>query len=374
MTALAVLLAAVTCVTGDVSVDTPYFDAGWTRVKTVFSAERTKNIYGCPPKGCEPLSSYSNGLLVARNRYPKGVEDCAIVGGIALSMFVDRYAVTGEEKLKGEARWVAEGLRNLVFNHAYPGYVTRGLHPADGQSIGALSSRDQVTHLVHGLWRYAKSPLANADDRALAAKTVAAVADWMIRTVTRENDWNFGQADGKPDPRGVCKMREVRPHEAARLASVYAAAWDLSGKPCYRVALDEVLPEALEGSEGLEKMSANDLKYGVPDYALLQMSSSLEVLRGVKCEAVKRIDAILLSVARLAARRDAEGVAYYPWLCGAAERPLLQLMATGFVFSDAAKEKLCKSLAEVPFEKAGSTRIVELSAAYWKWRLSGKAA
>lgn len=339
----------------------------------MFSSEATKNVYACAPKDCEPLSSYSNGLLIARNRYPKGVEDCAIVGGIALSMFVDRHAVTGEDALKAEARWTAEGLRNLVFNHAHPGYVSRGLNPADGKSIGALSSRDQVTHLVHGLWRYAKSPLADAPDRALATTTVVAVAEWMLRTVTEETDWNFGQADGAPDPRGVCKMRKTRPHEAARLASVYAAAWDLSGKPRYRTALDEVLGEALDGSEGIEKMGKSDLKWGVPDYALLQMSSSLEVLRGVVKDerSLRRIDALLLAVARLAAQRDADGDGHCPWLCGAAERPLALLMSPGFAFSDAAREKLFGAIAEVPFGKAGSTRIVEMSAAYWRWRRTG---
>ena len=78
------------------SVDEAVFDVGWERVKAVFSCEATKNIYSLPPAECEPLSSYTNGLMRNESRYPRGVEDCAIIGGLALSMLVDRFAVTGE--------------------------------------------------------------------------------------------------------------------------------------------------------------------------------------------------------------------------------------------------------------------------------------
>lgn len=347
-------------------------DEGWTRVKTVYSVESTKNIYALPPAECEPLSSYANGLMDGSVRYPKGVEDCAIMGGLALSMFVDRFAVTGERRLADEARWAAQGLSNLVFRHRHPGYVSRGLNPADGRSICSLTSRDQVTHLVHGLWRYAKSPLASAEDRTLVSTTLVAVAEWMLRTVTPESDWNFGQADGSADPRGICKMRRTWPHEAARLASVYAAAWDVSGEERYRRALDEVLPEAIEHSERLEAIPRERLLHdgAIPDYALFQMSVSLEVLSGILTDkaVLERFRHLQCVVAQRLAERDEKGVGYCPWLCGAAERPLVQLMAEDFPFSAAAREKLMAEIARVPFEQADSTRIVELSAAYWRLR------
>lgn len=347
-------------------------DAGWKRVRTVYSVESTKNIYALPPAECEPLTSYTNGLMDGSVRYPKGVEDCPIMGGLALSMFVDRFAVTGERRLADEARWTAQGLANLVFRHRYPGYVSRGLNPADGRSICSLTSRDQVTHLVHGLWRYAKSPLCGTEDRVLVSTTLVAVAEWMLRTVTPESGWNFGQADGSADPRGICKMRQTWPHEAARLASVYAAAWDISGNDRYRRALDAVLPEAVELSGRFAEMSPERLlrNGAIPDYALFQMSVSLEVLSGILADEalLGRFRKLQVVVAQRAVERDKKNAGYCPWLCGAAERLLVQLMAEDFPFSRTVRENLMAEIARVPFAQADSTRIVELSVAYWRFR------
>ena len=365
------LLSFPACAGGArLAVDEAVFDVGWERVKAVFSCNTTKNIYSLPPAECEPLSSYTNGLMRNESRYPRGVEDCAIIGGLALSMLVDRFEVTGDVKLAEEARWVAEGLRNLVFCHGYPGYVSRGLNPKDGRSIAALSSRDQVTHLVHGLWRYAKSKLAESSGRTLAKTSVVAVGEWMARTVTPENGWNFGQADGLPDPHGVCKMRKTWPHEAARLAAVYAAAWDLTREGRWRVFMDKTMAEAIAETEKLANVDPERLRSRVPDYALLQMATSLEVLRDVVSDdAVRhRIDLMMLVAARQVMLRETENDPYLPWLCGAGERPLVLLMTPGFDFPVAARQKLFAAIAEVPFSHAGSTRIVELSAAYWRCR------
>lgn len=379
MKLLGIILASSICATTFAQVDVALMDTGWARVRSAYSDPTTHGIYATFPKDCEPLANYADGILKDRQRYAKGVEDCPIVGGIALSMFVDRHAVTHDDNLKSEARWVAEGIRNLVFNHRWPGYPSRGLNPLDGKSIGALSSRDQVTHIAHGLWRWAKSPLANDDDRALASTTLVAVAEWMLRTIAKENDWSFGCADGTKDQRGVTKMRQTRPHEAARLASLYAATYDLTKNDRYRIALEEVLEEALADSEKFSQMTQDDLKYGVPDYALLQMSSSLEVLRGVLKDsaisrnvqdpkAISRIDVLLNQVATLAAKRDAENEKHSPWLCGAAERPLSMLMAPSFVFPENSRAKLFAEIERIPFSRAHATRIIELSAAYWRMK------
>ena len=112
------------------------------------------------------------------------------------------------------------------------------------------------------------------------------------------------------------------------------------------------------------------LRSQVPDYALLQMVTSLEVLRDVVSDdAVRhRIDLMMLVAARQVMLRETENDPYLPWLCGAGERPLVLLMTPGFDFPVAARQKLFAAIAEVPFSHAGSTRIVELSAAYWRCR------
>ncbi|MCB1225558.1 MAG: hypothetical protein KDK99_07090 [Verrucomicrobiales bacterium] len=203
--------------------------------------------------------------------YSTGMEDGAILGGAMLSLLIDRYAVTRDESLRQSASDVLAGLHRCATVHGVSGFVARNVCPTDATSTYINSSRDQVTHFVHGLWRYYHSPLADKAGQERTQQLLRAVADRMLAFVTPENDFDFCRADGSRCPLGICRMWQVQAHEAARLPMIYAAAWDVTREPRYREAWRRYAAEAIVQSAepGASK----------PAYALLQMQCSLEVLR-----------------------------------------------------------------------------------------------
>lgn len=81
-----------------------------------------------------------------------------------------------------------------------------------------------------------------------------------------------------PDDRGVGKMLDVYPHEAARLAMFYAAAYDVTKKSEYFELYRKHLPYALTRTAELPQMPEKKMRSYVPAYSILQMEASLELL------------------------------------------------------------------------------------------------
>lgn len=259
------------------------------------------------------LSSYEKGKEQAhlptaeevRRQFPNpcgystGMEDGAILGGAMLSVLCDRFAVTGEDALRAQAAAVFEGLRRCATVHGVRGFVARNVCPEDGVSVYINSSRDQVTHFVHGLWQYYRSPLPTDATREQIRGVLADVANRMIEFVIPENDYDFCRADGQRCPLGICRMWKVQPHEAARLPMIYAAAWDVTRQERYREQWRKYVAEAIEQSAepGEHK----------PAYALLQMQCSLELLHELEpdAELKARIHARMQHVRELGLKRFA---------------------------------------------------------------------
>lgn len=237
------------------------------------------------------LSSYEKGKEQAhlptaeevKRQYPNpcgystGMEDGAILGGAMLSVLCDRFAVTHDESLREKAASVFAGLKRCATVHGVRGFVARNVCPEDGKSVYINSSRDQVTHFVHGLWQYYHSPLPDEDTKQQVRAVLADVAERMIQFVTPENDFDFCRADGERCPLGICRMWNVQAHEAARLPMIYAAAWDVTRDERYRkewrrYAADAIAQSATPGENK-------------PAYALLQMQCSLEVLHELEPDA-----------------------------------------------------------------------------------------
>ena len=372
MTAALVLAAALAAPVTDAQVA-----AGFERVMRAFYWEPTSLIYSCPPSEVEPASTYTDGFKVWERDgdYGHGLEDCAIVGGVALSGLCDAYAVTHDERLRETARKIARGLINLGTVHGVKGFIARGICVEDGRSVCALSSIDQHTHCLHGLWRYAKSPLF---DEALGPdirRVLSDVADRMTAQVTEANDWSFQQAVGHGTTRGICKMRFNWPHEGMRLAMFYAAAWSVAGSrrhfDLYRRYLDEGIAKSME----LATATGPKLKQllgRMPDYTLLQMQTSLELVLAVEPDPARRerVRACMDRPAEMAAgRAKLLGSRDTRWLCGCGELQLAQLMAPGRAYPDEQRRILEDAIRDVPFaSRASCVRIVHLSAAWWRMR------
>lgn len=257
------------------------------------------------------LSSYEKGKEQAhlptaeevKRQYPNpcgystGMEDGAILGGAMLSVLCDRFEVTKDELLREKAANVFTGLKRCVTAHGVRGFVARNVCPEDATSTYINSSRDQVTHFVHGMWQYYHSPLPDEATKQQIRVILADVAERMIEFVTLENDYDFCRADGTRCPLGICRMWKVQPHEAARLPMIYAAAWDVTKNERYRAEWRKYETEAIT-------QSANPGE-NKPAYALLQMQCSLELLHELEPDSALKaqINTHMLHVRDLAAKR-----------------------------------------------------------------------
>lgn len=238
-------------------------------------------------------------------------EDCAILGGIALSMLVDK----GDAE---SAALVADGLLNLQEAHGIPGFVCRGFEE-DGRTFSPYTSRDQYTHYIHGLLRYRLSGMADDSFLVRIKRGFTAVSDRMICNVTEDNQWNALTATGEIDPKGVLKMWHVQPHEAARLPAIYAATWKVTGDERFQVEYEKYADEALEKSMDIRDQQRHDV-YHQPGYAFLQMNASLETMLMVDDLRATRIRDAMQECALVAAGRFVnEGGADGPWLSFAAD-------------------------------------------------------
>lgn len=290
-----------------------------------FWSDKTSLCYNCPTEGCEPAASFTDGFRAWSQDfgYGRGMEDSAIMNGIALSLAVD--AADGDF-----ADRAAQGLLNLATVHGVPGFVARGICIEDGRSVCTLSSRDQITHFVHGLYRYATSPLVSHERKAEIARAFAAVADRMRANVTEANEWNALTADGRVDPKGILRMWRVKPHEAARLPMVYLAAWRLTGEERFRLEYEKYADAALDQSLGILKLSDQERQWTMPGYSFVQMNASLEVIREADPSRADRAKAVMREVARLAVDRFlAEKGADGPWLSAAGDLAYAVAMGTG---------------------------------------------
>ncbi|MGN0844123.1 MAG: hypothetical protein ACI4QT_02730 [Kiritimatiellia bacterium] len=346
----------------------------YERMETDFMGPHTHLIYACAPSQVTPASKFRNGLLFPElgDGYGEGMEDTAIVGGVALSMLVDWHAVTSGASLPARAKTVFEGLRGLVTAHGRPGFVARGLCEEDGKSLCALSSRDQVTHVVHGLWRYWRSALSGVAEREETGRLLTAIATRMEANCTPENDYDFLRADGSRDTRGIQRMWNCNPHEMGRLPMVYLATWVVTGHTHWKELYDGLIDEALDSALRLtDPETARRLRPQMPEYALLQMQSCQELLLAEDPDESRRarIRRAMEAPAEMGAERAvALNGGNSQWLCGAGESLLAQLYVPGRPFSAEMAALLMKSLGEPPLPETSSCRIIHLAAAYWRWR------
>ena len=183
------------------------------------------------------------------------------------------------------------------------------------------------------------------------------------------------QADGTPDPRGVCKMRETWPHEAARLAMIYAVAGEITGDTHWTKLYESLRDEAVDESCRLAKLTERKVN-AMPCYSLHQMNVSLEVLLGIEKDEQLRAKTIgaMAACARIARERAFKVRGRVSGsLCSCAEVHLAQMMVPQSAFEwDAGQREILKdAIVKVPAEKSGASRAVHLFASYWRAKRLG---
>ena len=202
------------------------------------------------------------------NGWGTGMEDCAISGGLMLSMICDQFAATEDSALRPFAGKVFAGLVLLGTLSPSEGFVIRGVSPSDGRAHYCESSRDQYTWYVYGLWRYFHSPLSQPEEKATMRKILTAICSRLERNVIPANGYRIGKETGAFDSI-VDKMWENLAHEVARLPMIYAIGADLTGDRHWKELAGRYAGEAAARSK--------DASTKIP-YALLQQQVSLEAL------------------------------------------------------------------------------------------------
>lgn len=321
--------------------------------------------------------------------YGTGMEDGMISAGIMLSAIVDRYAVTGDNLLREKADALLRGIRACTVEHGATGFVARAVSRDLPRVAYINASRDQVSHAVHGLWLYARSPLCTEPSRREIVVLVRAIADRMLRLVTPENNYDFLTLRGTRDPKAHSTMWNVHGHEAARLPMIYAVAWSLTQDARYKTAYEQYADAAIEQSKAFDPKQ--------PMWALLQMQGSLEVLLALETNAVRRaaiqttMQAVTACCAKRAKGPDARAATldltllatdwrtggglnatYRPaWYCirESGEIFLTELTDMATPFPEEQQRLLIRAIERLDFNRVSSCGIFFLQAAYWKWQL-----
>lgn len=326
--------------------------------------------------------------------YGTGMEDCMISAGVMMTAVLNRYKCDKYKEGPRRAKSIFLGIERSVQSLPGEGFVARGYSPFAPKLFYFNSSRDQVTHAVMAMWEYYRSGLPDKRIKARIRRSIRDVADRMRRNVTPENDFDFLQADGSPCTYKICKMEQVQPHEAARLAMIYAAAWDVTGDEVYHHLWREKIPSAAHGS--LHPGA------GTATYGLLQMQESIALLmtleqdtalRRTFLEASSEASELVFSrIPRLEGDRDKfdlsvlvpdwrkvgglvdpyRRVWYYTRECG---EVLMTMLRDPNLFYPAKAESFMRdTLSRIDFAHNSSNGLFYLLAVYWMWNASRDSA
>jgi len=210
-----------------------------------------------------------------------GMEDSTILADTVLSAACDRFDATQDPAARDDAARIFVGLRLCGTKSKAPGLVLRSISPFDGESYYTETSVDQVTHFVHALWRYDRSPLCTDEARTVMREMVGAVCRRMERYVVAENDFHVCRENGT---RGYYdKMWEAWKQNkgelctTGRLPMVYAVGWKLTGDRHWLGLYRSYARQAVQLARGLEAEIGNFQHC----YPLFQHQVSLEVLYDV---------------------------------------------------------------------------------------------
>ncbi|MFN2352052.1 MAG: hypothetical protein ABR497_08915, partial [Kiritimatiellia bacterium] len=238
----------------------------------------TRHRFDLLPTPAEIRDQYPNP-----NGWATGMEDSTINGGVMLACLCDRFTATGDPRVRKEAALIYQGLKLCGCISREPGFVVRSVSPFDGASYYIETSRDQLTHFAHGLWRYFNSPLADEHQKTEMQDMMTRLAERMLRRITPENDYHFGREDGSP---GLPDRMwgAISAHEFARLPLIYGVTWQMTGSDQWRKLHLEYARTAIErcAAVRLDNVPAR------PCYGLFQHQYALEALAALAPDADMR--------------------------------------------------------------------------------------
>lgn len=203
-----------------------------------FFSPATDLAYGHRINGPQGLGVLEPAAEVAARRvhgeprphgYGSGIEDLAYQNGMLLYALCDAEEATGAPEFGRLARRVFAGMRRMSAISSVAGFVPRGPHPADGKSYYPDSSLDQHSLYVCGVWRYYRSRLSSAEDKAQIRSIIAAIVNRF-----EKNNWAFLVEDASRGSHAGGSMLPMRPTVAVLLLTMLAVAHDVTGDTHWR--------------------------------------------------------------------------------------------------------------------------------------------
>ena len=351
-------------------------DALWNGAVKTYYSPKTNLFYTAPVDKMPSPEEIAEYKPFKKNGEPNymgghtGIEDCSMLCGIILVGLCDKYELTGDAETAEWARRIARGLMLANTVHGDPGFVARGVSPADGKSVYPETSRDQYTHNIHGLWRYFNSPIATDAEKKEISEIFCAVAEKMKREIRPDTNppYTYKLHKGVPDKRGVAKMHDVYPHEAARLAMLYAAAYDATKNKKYLNWYRAVYDDAVGGSAKFIGMRETYYKHLVPPYSIAQMNASLELIREVEPDPSRKlqISIIMDAISEFIDKYKVYHVSDKS-VRDAAEIMWGQMLANGYRLSPARENILKQNIVKIHERDPYGAYMV--FSAYWRARL-----
>lgn len=247
------------------------FDKGTCLFYDNISSYDIRNRFGHLPLPEEISRRYPNP-----NGWGTGMEDSTINAGVFISGVCDRYLATGDSSLRDYSRRIFSGMELCGTLSSRKGFVLRSVSPFDGTSHYPETSIDQVTHFVHGLWRYFHSGLSVASERKSIREIIASVCECVESAAVPANDYHLCREDGVT--RGlVDKMWETDAHAAFRLPAVYAVGWDLTRDSHWLDECRRYAGPAYDKAMHLDVLNTNP----GGAWPLFQHQVSLEMMTGI---------------------------------------------------------------------------------------------
>lgn len=181
------------------------------------------------------------------------IENGAFFGGLYLDALCNRWRQTREEATARRARAIASGLIQLASIGSTAGFVARGIS-TDGASHYAASSSDQTFPWFYGLWRYCRSGLPTAAERAkgerLLERVITAIeANAWCMPCDRPKFGHFGRwLGGFAGSKGILTGAEPDFDAAARLLFVHRALHQITGEKRWLAGYHTLLRERASDS------------------------------------------------------------------------------------------------------------------------------
>lgn len=331
-----------------------------------------------------------------RTGWGTGMEDCAISGGVMMSMICDRFTVLKEASMYNYAEKLFAGMVLLGTLSQSEGFVIRGVTPIDGKSHYPESSIDQYTWYVYGLWRYYHSPLSDDAKKETVRNIITTICKRLERNVVAANDYHIGTEYGKFDGL-VDKMWNIKAHGVGRLPMIYAIGADVTDDEHWcNLAKQYIQEAAAQAGEESTKLAYAMLQHQISLETLLQLErnrkfkSQLEKAMNLtanrtqaflaKCREyepmdVEKVDSDwrktlyvknTLEVSYIVPRRTEVYINEISSVREPAEAALIQLLSPSFPFTPDQIDLVKQNIAQVDYSKSSTSCVYYTQAVYWR--------